>query len=139
MAGLKKKRRIQLIAIGFVLILGASAAIGYGFREGIELYRSPSQIAEHPPSAGERFRLGGMVVEGSWEKGETNRFVITDFESEFPVVYKGIVPDLFGEGTGTIVTGQIEDGVFIATEVLAKHDESYMPKEVADSLRNPGS
>ena len=135
MAGLKKKRRIQLIGVGFVLILGASAAIGYGFREGIELYRSPLQIAEHPPEPGERFRLGGMVVEGSWEKGETHRFVITDYESEYPVAFKGIVPDLFGEGQGTIVTGQIENGVFVATEVLAKHDESYMPKEVADTLR----
>jgi cytochrome c-type biogenesis protein CcmE len=138
-AGLKKKRRIQLIVIGFVLIAGAAAAIGYGFREGIELYRSPSQIAEHPPVPGERFRLGGMVVEGSWQKGETHRFVITDYESEYPVVYKGIVPDLFSEGSGTIVTGTIEDGVFVATEVLAKHDESYMPKEVADTLREPGS
>lgn len=135
MAGLKKKRRIQLIAVGFVLIGVASAAIGFGFRQGIQLYRSPSEIAASPPRPGEVFKLGGMVLEGSWQRGETNEFTITDYASDMRVRYSGIVPDLFGEGQGTIVTGRMEDGVFVASEVLAKHDESYMPKEVADSLQ----
>ena len=138
MAGLRKKRRMQLIAVGFVLIAAATAAIGYGFRDGIELYRSPTQIAEEPPRVDERFRLGGLVMEGSWQRGDTHRFVITDLNAEYPVSYNGIVPDLFREGQGTIVTGQIVDNVFVATEVLAKHDEKYMPREVADTLREQG-
>lgn len=138
MAGLRKKRRMQLIAVGFVLIALASVAIGYGFKDGIELYRSPTQIADEPPRVDERFRLGGLVKEDSWQKGETHQFVITDLNMDYPVSYNGIVPDLFREGQGTIVTGQIVDDVFVATEVLAKHDEKYMPREVADTLREQG-
>ena len=138
MAGLRKKRRMQLIAIGFVLIAAASVAIGYGFSDGIELYRSPTQIAEDPPRIDERFKLGGLVKEGSWVRGDTHLFVIADLNTEYPVAYTGIVPDLFREGQGTIVTGQIENDVFVATEVLAKHDEKYMPREVADTLREQG-
>jgi len=136
MAGLRKKRRIQLIVVGFVLIGVAVAAIGYGFRKGIQLYRSPSEIAEAPPRPGEVFKLGGMVVEGSWQRGDTHKFIITDYASDMQVRYAGIVPDLFGEGQGTIVTGRMEGDIFVATEVLAKHDESYMPREVADSLQD---
>lgn len=137
MAGLRKKRRIQLIVAGFALIATAAAAIGYGFSEGIQLYRSPSEIAADPPRPGEVFKLGGMVVEGSWQRGDTHAFTVTDYAEEMQVRYAGIVPDLFGEGEGTIVTGRMEGDVFVATEVLAKHDESYMPREVADSLHTP--
>ncbi|MXU66291.1 cytochrome c maturation protein CcmE [Oceanomicrobium pacificus] len=138
MAGLKKKRRIQLIVIGAVLLAAATALVGYGFRDGIELFKSPTQIAEAMPEEGDRFRLGGLVKEGSWERGDVHRFTITDMNEDFPVQFAGIVPDLFREGQGTIVTGSIEGGIFVATEVLAKHDEAYMPKEVADALKEQG-
>ncbi len=134
MAGQRKKRRIQLIVAGFVLIAVAATAIGYGFSKGIQLYRSPSEITADPPRPGEVFKLGGMVLEGSWQRGDTHVFTITDYAEEMQVRYEGIVPDLFGEGTGTIVTGRIEGDVFVATEVLAKHDESYTPREVVESL-----
>jgi cytochrome c-type biogenesis protein CcmE len=139
MMGLKKKRRIKLIVLGLVLLGAATAIGGYGFRSGIEFFRSPSQIVSDPPAANEKFRLGGMVKVGSWEKGKVHRFVITDYETEYPVRYEGIMPDLFTEGQGSIVSGSIEDGVFVATEVLAKHDEEYMPKEIVDTLRPQGA
>ncbi len=138
MAGLKKKRRIQLIVLGLGLLAIAAILVGTAFKDGIELYRSPAQVAESAPADGQRFRLGGLVKEGSWEKGETHHFVITDTNFDVPVSYNGILPDLFAEGQGTIVTGTLENGVFIATEVLAKHDEEYMPAEVIDSLKEQG-
>ncbi len=138
MAGLKKKRRIQFVLAAAVVMVAGVALMGYAFRDGIEFFRSPSQIAEELPQDGERFRLGGLVKEGSWQRGVPHQFVITDLEAEFPVVYEGLLPDLFSEGTGTIVTGEIQSGVFQATEVLAKHDEQYMPKEVADALKEQG-
>ncbi len=139
MAGLKKKRRIRLIAIAAVLLAIAAGLGIYAGRDAFEFFRSPSQIAEDPPRAGERFRLGGLVKEGSWVKqGESHEFVVTDINADFPVRYTGIVPDLFREGQGTVVTGSIEDGTFVATEVLAKHDETYMPREVVDALKEQG-
>lgn len=138
MMGLKKKRRIKLIVLGLTLLVAATALVGYGFRDGIEFFRSPSQIATDPPSPNERFRLGGLVKEGSWVKGDVHNFIITDLETDYPVRFKGIVPDLFCEGQATIVTGRIEDGIFIASEVLAKHDEQYMPRELEDTLMGKG-
>ena len=138
--GLKKKRRIQLVAIGAVMLALATGIVGYAMRDGIEFFRSPSQLAEHPARDGERFRLGGLVEEGSVVRGdgEAVRFVVTDGGAELPVVFAGILPDLFREGQGVITTGALEDGVFVASEVLARHDESYMPKEVADALEEQG-
>ena len=138
MAGLKKKRRMQLVGAAAVLIAVAAGLVIYAGRDAFEFFRSPSDIAADPPRAGERFRLGGLVKEGSWERGATHRFVITDLTSDYPVAYAGILPDLFREGQGTIVTGVIENGVFQASEVLAKHDETYMPREVIDSLKEQG-
>lgn len=139
MAGLKKKRRIRLMMAGAVLIAVATSLVIYAGRDAFEYFRSPSDIALQAPRPGERFRLGGLVKEGSWEKdGKTHRFVITDMNHDYPVRYTGIMPDLFGEGQGTVVTGSIENGVFVATEVLAKHDEKYMPREVIDSLKEQG-
>ena len=138
--GLKKRRRIQLVAIGAALLAVATGVIGYAMRDGIEFFRSPSQIAEHPPSPGERFRLGGLVEDGSLERGQGAevRFVVTDGGATTAVVFSGILPDLFREGQGVIATGRLEGGAFVATEVLARHDESYMPKEVADALKQQG-
>ncbi|QHQ34481.1 cytochrome c maturation protein CcmE [Algicella marina] len=138
MAGLRKKQRIHLVIIAGCLLAVASALVIYAARDAFEFFRSPSDIAADPPRENERFRLGGLVKEGSWEPGDEHRFVITDLDADFPVVFRGIVPDLFREGQGTIVTGVIEDGVFVATDVLAKHDEEYMPKEVADALKERG-
>lgn len=138
--GLKKRRRIQLVIIGAVMLIIATALIGYGMRDGIEFFRSPSQIAIDPPENGERFRLGGLVVEGSLIRGTgtETRFSVTDGGDSTDVTFSGILPDLFQEGQGMIATGTLENGTFVASEVLAKHDETYMPKEIADALREQG-
>ncbi len=138
--GLRKRRRIQLVAVGAVLLALATGIVGYAMRDGIEFFRSPSQIAADPPRADERFRLGGLVEEGSVARGrgEEVRFTVTDGGAATPVVFRGVLPDLFREGQGVVTTGRLEDGTFVATEVLARHDESYMPKEVADALKEQG-
>lgn len=138
--GLKKRRRIQLIAIGAVMLVLATALVGWGLRDGIEFFRSPSQFAENPPRMGERFRLGGLVEEGTLTRGEGHevRFQVTDGGATLPVVFAGILPDLFREGQGVIATGRMEGEVFVASEVLARHDESYMPREVAEALEEQG-
>lgn len=138
MAGLKKKRRIQMVVVGLVLMASAAVLMGVAFKDGIEFFRSPTQVAEEMPGPNERFRLGGLVKEGTWVKGDIHTFIITDTNMEVPVSYAGIMPDLFNEGQGTIATGQLINGQFVATEVLAKHDESYMPAEVIDSLKEQG-
>jgi len=138
MAGLKKKRRIQMIVAGLTLMALATGLMGYAFQDGIEFFRSPTQVAEDMPGPTERFRIGGLIKEGSWVKGDTNRFVITDTNMDIPVVYSGILPDLFDEGQGTIATGQLINGEFVASEVLAKHDEEYMPAEIVDALKAQG-
>lgn len=140
MKSLKKKRRIQVLIAAAVALLMATVLIGYGFRDGINLYRSPTQLAEAPPPAGEVFRLGGLVEEGSIVRGEgeTVTFSVTDGGEAVPVSFRGVLPDLFAENAGMIGTGQMVDGVFVADEILAKHDENYMPREVADSLKEQG-
>jgi len=138
MAGLKKKRRIRMIITGLTLLMIASVMVGYGLRNKIELYRSPTQVVTNAPNADELFKMGGLVLEGSWQTGETHSFVITDTTNDVSVLFRGIMPDLFSEGQGTIVTGHLVDGVFVATDVLAKHDETYMPSEVVDTLREQG-
>lgn len=138
-AGLKKKRRIQLIVIGFVLMAVATILIGFGAKGSIELFRSPSQVAEKTPPPSETFRIGGLVVEGSVVRDDnTVRFMVTDGGAFVPVTFTGILPDLFSEGTGMIGTGKLIDGTFEAREILAKHDENYMPKEVVDALKEQG-
>jgi len=137
--GLKKKRRVQLIVIGFVLMAVATALVGYGFKDGIEYFRSPSQVAKAPPSPNETFRIGGLVKTGSVKKqGHTVDFIVTDGGADVPVYFSGIVPDLFKEGKGVVATGKLVNGTFQAREILAKHDENYMPKEVIDALKEQG-
>jgi len=140
MKGLKKKRRIQVILLAFVASIGATALIGYGFRDGINFFRSPSQVMTDPPRSGEVFRLGGLVEEGSLLRGrsETIEFRVTDTNQTVPVRFTGVLPDLFGEGQGMIGTGEMQGDTFVATEILARHDESYMPKEVMDALKAQG-
>jgi cytochrome c-type biogenesis protein CcmE len=137
--GLKKRRRIQMVAIAAVMLAAATAIVGYAMRDGIEFFRSPSQLSDHPPRDGERFRLGGLVEEGSLSRdGGTVRFVVTDGGASLPVVFSGLLPDLFREGQGVIAMGRLDGDTFTASEVLARHDESYMPKEVADALKEQG-
>ena len=137
---LKKRRRIQLVIIGAFMLAVATALVGFAMRDGIEFFRSPSQLVDNPPRQNERFRLGGLVEDGSVQRGdgEVVRFVVTDGGASQAVAFSGILPDLFREGQGVITSGTMEDGVFVATEVLARHDESYMPEEVADALKEQG-
>lgn len=140
--GLKKQRRIQMVALAFVFLAAATALIGYGFSGGINYFRAPSQLATDPPAPGEVFRLGGLVKEGSIGPVDGTKFdfVVTDGNAETAVRYIGDnpKPDLFEEGQGTVATGQMVNGVFEATEILAKHDETYMPAEVIDALKEQG-
>lgn len=140
MKSLKKKRRVQVLIAAAVALLIAAGLIGYGFRDGINLYRSPSQVASDPPRAGEVFRLGGLVEEGTLKRGQGHEitFTVTDTAKTVPVRFAGILPDLFEEGQGMIGTGSMQDGVFVASEILAKHDEKYMPREVTESLKEQG-
>lgn len=140
MKGLKKTRRIQVILIAFLALVVATGLIGYAMRDGINFFRSPSQVFDEPPAPGEVFRIGGLVEEGSLVRGqgETVTFRVTDTNRSVPVAFTGVLPDLFEEGQGMVGTGQMQDGIFVASEILAKHDETYMPKEVIDSLKEQG-
>jgi cytochrome c-type biogenesis protein CcmE len=141
MKSLKKKRRIQVIVLAFVALAISTGLIGYGLRDGINFFRAPAQIASDPPAENETFRLGGLVAEGSIVRGqgETVTFSVTDGAAMIPVSFTGILPDLFDENQGMVGTGKLVDGVFQASEILAKHDESYMPKEVIDALKEQGT
>ena len=140
MKSLKKQRRIQIIVVAFIALAVSTALIGYALRDGINFFRAPSQIVAEPPAPGEVFRIGGLVEEGTLIRGEgeTIRFTVTDGGASVPVVYRGVLPDLFGENEGMVGTGRYVNGVFEATEILARHDETYMPKEVVDALKDQG-
>ncbi len=140
MKGLKKQRRIQVLAVAAVALVVATGLIGYALRDGINYFRSPAQVAESPPGPNEVFRIGGLVEKGSLVRGqgETISFSVTDGGATIPVTYTGVLPDLFKEGEGVVATGKLEGGVFKASEILAKHDETYMPKEVIDALKEQG-
>ncbi|MEO0936908.1 MAG: cytochrome c maturation protein CcmE [Pseudomonadota bacterium] len=140
MKSLKKQRRIQVIALAFVALTISTVLIGYAFRDGINFFRAPSEIIAAPPGPEETFRIGGLVAEGSIVRGQGTevRFEVTDGGATVPVVYAGVLPDLFEENQGMVGTGNYVDGVFRATEILAKHDETYMPAEVVDALKAQG-
>ena len=140
MKTLKKKRRVQIIALAAVALVVSTALIGYAMRDGINFFRSPTEVMAEPPAPTEVFRIGGLVEGGSLVRGEgeTIRFKVTDGGASVPVTYTGVLPDLFEENQGMVGMGSYRDGVFEATEILAKHDEDYMPKEVVDSLKEQG-
>ena len=139
MAGLRKKRRIQLIALGFAALFGAFLAVYLAWWDAFQYFYSPSDIANNRPEDGRVIRIGGLVVEGSIAKaGETTTFAVTDGGASLSVQFTGILPDLFEEGQGMIATGALSGDVFQASEILAKHDEEYMPREVADALKEQG-
>ena len=137
---LKKRRRVQVIVLAFVALALSTAVIGYAMRDGINFFRSPSQVAAEPPPPNEVFRIGGLVEEGSIVRGqsETVSFRVTDGGASIPVTYTGILPDLFAEGQGMVGQGVYVNGTFEAIEILAKHDETYMPAEVIDALKEQG-
>lgn len=138
--GLKKRRRIQVIVLAAVALALSTALIGYALRDGISFFRSPSQLAETPPGPNEVFRIGGLVEKGSLVRGqgETITFRVTDGGASVRVSFTGVAPDLFAEEQGVVATGRYLNGTFEATEILAKHDETYMPKEVVDALKAQG-
>jgi cytochrome c-type biogenesis protein CcmE len=140
MKGLKKQRRVQIIVLAFVALAVSTALVGYGMRDGINFFRSPSQIVSDPPVTGEVFRVGGLVEEGSLIRGQgaTISFKVTDTNMSVPVRYTGVLPDLFAEGQGMVALGSMQGDTFVATEVLAKHDETYMPAEVVEALKEQG-
>lgn len=142
LGGLKKRRRMQILAIAALALALAAGLVGYALRDGISYFRSPSQLVEEPIADGEVFRLGGLVKEGSIidGKGMHFTFVITDGGEDIPVDYIGDDPrpDLFKDGTGTVATGMMVGDHFEATQLLAKHDETYMPREVIDALKEQG-
>jgi cytochrome c-type biogenesis protein CcmE len=137
-----KRRRLFFVLFGLGL-LGAAVALALSALEGsILFFYTPAQVAEKQVGPGQRIRLGGLVQPGSRAKladGVTERFKITDCRRVIEVHYRGVLPDLFREGQGVVAEGALgTDGVFVARTVLAKHDENYMPKELAQSLKKQG-
>lgn len=140
MKSLKKQRRIQIIVLAVVALAVSTVLIGWAMQDGINYFRSPTQVAEAPPPPTEVFRIGGLVVEGSIRQGPgaSTTFAVTDTNQTIPVSFTGVLPDLFGEGQGMVGTGSLLNGTFVASEILAKHDETYMPREVIDALKAQG-
>jgi cytochrome c-type biogenesis protein CcmE len=137
----RKQRRLSLIASAAVVLAISVALVLNALRDSIVFFNSPTDLIEKHVQAGQRMRLGGIVKEGSLSRGENLavRFEITDGTSAVPVLYRGLLPDLFREGQGVVAEGALDaTGAFKADTVLAKHDESYMPKEVADALKKQG-
>ena len=136
----RKRRRLTIVLTGMVLLSGAVALVLAALDENLSYFYSPSDIAEAPQ--GRPIRLGGLVEADSVTRladGVTVTFRVTDLAASVPVTYSGLLPDLFSEGQGIITEGTLgADGVFVAREVLAKHDETYMPREVADALKKAG-
>lgn len=127
------------LILGGIGVLGLVAALVLNaFQSNLVFFFSPTQVAAGEAPKGKPFRIGGLVKEGSLQReadGVTLRFVVTDTEQELPVAFKGILPDLFREGRGAVAQGRLNDnGVFVASEVLAKHDENYMPPEAAKAV-----
>ena len=135
-----KRKRLWLLVASLAVLGAAVSLVLYALSDNIVFFYSPTQVAEKHPGPERRFRLGGLVEQGSVNKsGDEVRFRVTDLKQSVPVVYRGILPDLFREGQGVIAEGAMgADGVFAAREVLAKHDEKYMPPEVAKALKESG-
>jgi cytochrome c-type biogenesis protein CcmE len=136
----RKQRRLVLIGSGLAVLGLAAALVLTALRDTIVFFNSPTDVVEKQIKPGTRIRVGGLVKPGSIERGANLlvRFEVTDGNKELPVAYTGILPDLFREGQGVVAEGVLEPGVFRADTVLAKHDENYMPKEVADALKKQG-
>ncbi len=136
----RKHKRLTFLFIAMLLVAAAAALILAAFEDSIVFFHSPTDILAKNPPPERRLRIGGLVEEGSVDKaaGAVVTFRITDLANTVDVTYRGLLPDLFREGQGVVAEGHLEDGVFHADEVLAKHDETYMPPEVADALKKSG-
>ena len=137
----RKQRRGVLIGVSVAVLMVAVGLVLFALRDSIVFFHTPSEITELKIPAGQRFRLGGLVADGSAKRGQgaTVDFVVTDTLKTVPVTYTGVLPDLFREGQGVVAEGKLTpEGVFIADTVLAKHDETYMPPEVAKALEAKG-
>ncbi|MDM0065182.1 cytochrome c maturation protein CcmE [Variovorax sp. J31P207] len=134
-----RQRRLGMLLAALACAGGALALLLNAFRSNLVFFFSPTQVVAREAPVARSFRLGGLVVPGSMRRegdGLTVRFIVTDTAREVPVVYRGLLPDLFREGKGVVANGKLqEDGVFVAREVLAKHDENYMPPEAAEALK----
>ena len=137
----RKQRRLSLIGAALAVLAVAVALVLFALKDSIVFFNSPTELVEKQIKPGQRVRIGGLVKEGSVARGNNLavRFEVTDGKSTVGVAYRGLLPDLFREGQGVVAEGALDaEGVFEADSVLAKHDESYMPKEVADALKKQG-
>lgn len=139
----RRQKRFATIGVGLVALGLASALVLNAFRSNLVFFFTPTQVANGEAPQGRSFRIGGLVEAGTLTRdgdGLTVHFVVTDTVKRVPVLYKGILPDLFKEGKGAVAQGRMgADGTFIASEVLAKHDENYMPPEAAAALEKAGA
>lgn len=137
----RKQRRLSLIGVALGVLALAVALVLGALKDSIVFFNSPTDVVEKHVKPGQRIRIGGLVKEGSVQRGNslTVRFEVTDGRSTIPVAYQGLLPDLFREGQGIVAEGALDaTGTLKADSVLAKHDETYMPKEVADALKKQG-
>jgi cytochrome c-type biogenesis protein CcmE len=138
----RKRRRLYAVLAGLTMLGIAVALVLAALRDSVVFFYSPSDLTQKTIAVNQRVRIGGLVATGSVAKsadGRTTRFTVTDMKSNVPVSYTGVLPDLFREGQGVVVEGKLQPGGgLLASEVLAKHDEKYMPPEVADALKRAG-
>ena len=138
----RKHKRLSFVALGIIILAIAASLILFAFKDNIVFFLSPTEITnklqKNEINPDQRLRIGGLVKKGSVTKGALNRFKVTDLNKSIVVEFKGLLPDLFREGQGIVAEGKYNNGVFTASEVLAKHDETYMPPEVAEALKKSG-
>jgi len=136
----RKHKRLTFAFIAMLLLAVATALVLSAFEDSIVFFYSPTDLTEKKVADGRHVRIGGLVEEGSVKKAEgaITLFRVTDLTTTIAVSYKGLLPDLFREGQGVVAEGRLQDGVFMASDVLAKHDENYMPPEVAEALKKSG-
>ena len=136
----RKRKRLTFVVLGLVALGGATAMVLAAFRDNLVFFYSPTELVAKPALTAGRIRIGGLVEDKSvvHEDGERVSFRVTDGKTDIAVMYDGILPDLFREGQGVVAEGRVKDDVFVASTILAKHDEKYMPPEVADALKKSG-
>ena len=138
----RKHKRLSFVALGIIILAIAASLILFAFKDNIVFFLRPPEITntlqKNEINPDQRPRIGGWVKKGSVTKGALNRFKVTDLNKSIVVEFKGLLPDLFREGQGIVAEGRYSNGVFTASEVLAKHDETYMPPEVAEALKKSG-
>ncbi len=140
-AATRKQRRMMIVGVGMLSVFVVVALTLFALEDGINVFYGPTEVSENVVEPGKKFRLGGLVEEGSVEtSGTTTTFLVTDNVNAVRVAFTGILPDLFREGQGVVTQGALDDnGVFLADEVLAKHDEQYMPAEAVEAMKRAGT